>query len=126
MVGREGNGSDFKGEQMGYYEELPELDINEGLENLKIFKNSVLVDVRTPEEYREGHVPGAVNIEAKLCGRSHKELIESILTDKTAHVYTYCQSGARSGMSAAFLRQMGYMRAENIGGFDTYTGQVEK
>ncbi|MBR0400245.1 MAG: rhodanese-like domain-containing protein [Mogibacterium sp.] len=111
---------------MGYYEELPELDINEGLENLKIFKNSVLVDVRTPEEYREGHVPGAVNIEAKLCGRSHRGYIEGVLTDKTAHVYTYCQSGARSGMSAAFLRQMGYMRAENIGGFDTYTGPVEK
>jgi rhodanese-related sulfurtransferase len=33
---------------------------------------------------------------------------------------------ARSGMAAAFLRQMGYDRAENIGGFELYTGPVEK
>ena len=110
---------------MGYYEELPELDINDGLDDMKIFRNSVLVDVRTPEEYSEGHVPGAINIEAKLCGRANQKYIESILTDKAAHVYTYCQSGARSGMAAAFLRQMGYSRAENIGGFEGYTGIVE-
>jgi rhodanese-related sulfurtransferase len=111
---------------MGYYEELPDIDINEQLEDTRLFKNRVIVDVRTPEEYRDGHVPGAINIEASLCGRKNQKYIESILTDKTAHVYTYCYSGARSGMAAAFLRQMGYDRAENIGGFELYTGPVEK
>ena len=111
---------------MGYYEELPELDINEGLEDMKIYKNAVLVDVRTPEEYAEGHVPGAINIEASLCGRKNRAYVESILTDKTAHVCMYCYSGSRSGMAAAFLRQMGYDRVENIGGFEGYTGEVEK
>ena len=111
---------------MGYYDEMPELDINDGLEDMKRIKNKVLVDVRTPEEYAEGHVPGAINIEAGLCGRSNKAYIESILTDKTAHIYMYCFSGARSGMAAAFLRQMGYDRAENIGGFEGYDGPVER
>ena len=111
---------------MGYYEELPDIDINEELEDTKLFSNRVIVDVRTPEEYSGGHVPGAINIEASKCGRSNQAYIESILTDKTAHVYTYCFSGARSGMAAAFLRQMGYDRAENIGGFEGYTGPVEK
>jgi rhodanese-related sulfurtransferase len=111
---------------MGYYEGLPEIDIDEHIEDMSILKNVVLVDVRTPEEYREGHIPGAINIEADMCGRKHREYIESILTDKTAHVYMYCFSGARSGMAAAFLRQMGYDRAENIGGYENYTGPVEK
>ena len=111
---------------MGYYDELPELDINEGLENLSLFKNALLIDVRTPEEYKEGHVPGAINIEAKLCGRSNREWIEKELPDKAAHIYMYCYSGARSGMAAAFLRQMGYFRAENIGGYMDYAGPVEK
>ena len=99
---------------MGYYEELPELDINDGLEDMKIYKNAVLVDVRTPEEYAEGHVPGAINLEAALCGRKNRAYVESVLPDKTAHVCMY------------FLRQMGYDRAENIGGYEGYEGPVEK
>jgi rhodanese-related sulfurtransferase len=110
---------------MGYYEELPSIDINEHLEDMEKLGNVVLVDVRTPEEYREGHVPGAINIEAKRCGRSGRSYVESILPDKTARIYMYCYSGARSGMTAAFLRQMGYDRAENIGGYEGYTGPVE-
>lgn len=111
---------------MGYYETLPNMDIDEHLDDMRYLKNVVLVDVRTPEEYQEGHVPGAINIEASKCKRANQEYIESILTDKTAHIYMYCFSGARSGMAAAFLRQMGYDRAENIGGFEGYTGPIEK
>ena len=48
------------------------------------------------------------------------------LFDNTAFTrYQNLLSGARSGMAAAFLRQMGYERAENIGGFEGYTGPVE-
>ena len=110
---------------MGYYEDLPELDINEGLEDMKLFKNTVLIDVREPEEFEEGHVPGALNIDAALCVRTNQENIEKMLPDKSARIYMYCFSGARSGMAAASLRLMGY-RAENIGGFEGYTGPVEE
>ena len=110
---------------MGYYEELPDMDIDAHIEDMELLRNVVLVDVRTPEEYREGHIPGAINIDADKCGRSNQAYIESMLPDKTARVYMYCYSGARSGMAAAFLRQMGYERAENIGGFEGYTGPVE-
>lgn len=110
---------------MGYYEELPDIDIDAHIEDMDCLGNVVLVDVRTEEEYLEGHIPGAVNIDADRCGRKNQAYIESLLPDKTAHVYMYCFSGARSGMAAAFLRQMGYSRAENIGGFENYTGPVE-
>ena len=111
---------------MGYYEELPDIDIDGYIEDMACLADVVLVDVRTAEEYREGHIPGAVNIDADRCGRGNRAYIESMLPDKSAHVYMYCFSGARSGMAAAFLRQMGYARAENIGGFGNYTGPVEK
>jgi len=111
---------------MGYYDVMPELDINEQLEDLANVRNVVLVDVRTPEEYSEGHIPGAINIDAALCGRSNQAYVESILTDKTAHICMYCFSGARSGMASAYLRQMGYDRAVNIGGFEGYEGPLEK
>ena len=110
---------------MGYYEDLPDLDINEGLDDMKLFANTVLVDVREPEEFDEGHIPGALNIDAALCVRKNQPHIEELLPDKSARIYMYCYSGARSGMAAASLRLMGY-RAENLGGFEHYTGPVEK
>lgn len=110
---------------MGYYDEIPEIDIDEKLEEMACFRNAVLIDVRTPEEYREGHIPGAVNIEEEAFKRTNRPWVESVLSDKDAHIYLYCYSGARSGISAGFLRQMGYFRAENAGGFKDYTGPVE-
>ena len=97
---------------MGYYDELAGPDINEELDYIAGLHDAVLVDVRTPEEYSEGHIPGAVNIEDRLCSRSNRAYIESILADKSARIFTYCFSGARSGIAAAFIRQMGY---EHVG-----------
>ena len=109
---------------MGYYDEISEPDINEGLEEMACFDDAVLIDVRTPDEYSEGHVPGAVNIEAGSLKRSNRKWVESVLKDKDAHIFMYCYSGSRSGISAGALRQMGYLRAKNIGGYMDYDGPV--
>ena len=109
---------------MGYYDDIPELDINEGLEEMACFDDAVLIDVRTPDEYREGHVPGAVNIEAGSFKRKNRPWIESVLKDRDAHIFMYCYSGLRSGIAAGALRQMGYIRARNIGGYMDYDGPV--
>ena len=109
---------------MGYYEDLPDIDINEELEYAARVPGAVIIDVRTPEEYREGHVPGALNIEDIKFARTNREYIESILQDKDARIFMYCYSGSRSGIAASFLRQMGY-RVDNIGGYEGYTGPVE-
>ena len=47
-----------------------------------------------------------------------------VLKDKDAHIFMYCYSGSRSGISAGYLRQMGYFRAKNIGGYMDYEGPV--
>ena len=109
---------------MGYYDEISEPDINEGLEEMACFDDAVLIDVRTPDEYSEGYVPGAVNIEAGSLKRSNRKWVESVLKDKDAHIFMYCYSGSRSGISAGSLRQMGYFRAKNIGGYMDYEGPV--
>ena len=77
-----------------------------------------LVDVRTPEEYAQGHIYGSVNVPldtlpggAAILGKSDK-------------IYVYCRSGARSGRAAAILGRNGYTDVTNIGGIMDYRGQL--
>jgi phage shock protein E len=69
-----------------------------------------VVDVRTPEEFRDGFYPGAVNIPVNDLARRMTEL------KKDRAVVLYCASGARSGMAARMLKQAGYTEVLNAGG----------
>ena len=71
----------------------------------------LIVDVRTPEEYQSGAVPGAVNIPLDDIG----EYLESF-GDKEREITVYCASGARSAYAAHILQQVGYKNVENGGG----------
>ncbi len=71
---------------------------------------TLLLDVREPEEYAHGHVPGAVNLpQAELATR-----LDEVPRDRP--VMTICQSGYRSLRSAQFLAQMGYDKVMNVQG----------
>src|SRR6266542_1763686 len=73
-------------------------------------QGAVLLDVREPEEYVQGHVPGAINIpQAELASRLHE-----IPRDRP--VLIVCQSGMRSVRSAQFLRQAGFQRVASVTG----------
>lgn len=67
-------------------------------------KIGVLVDVRTPEEFAEGHIEGAVNVNFKK--RTFKSFISSF--DKTTPVLIYCRSGNRSGKAEIVMRSLGF------------------
>ncbi len=70
----------------------------------------VLIDVRTPEEYREGHIAGARLIPVQeLAGR-----LSEVPRDR--QVYVYCRSGRRSAKAAALLARHGFERVENMQG----------
>jgi hydroxyacylglutathione hydrolase len=72
--------------------------------------NTLLLDVREPEEYAHGHIPGAVNLpQAEMATR-----LAEIPRDRPVQVV--CQSGYRSLRSAQFLRQMGYDQVANVVG----------
>ncbi len=81
----------------------------------KIKKGKVLlVDVRTPEEYKAGHLQYAQNIDYKK--EDFKTQVEKL--DKNKPVYLYCRTGNRSGKSADILKSAGFTTVYNIGGFE--------
>lgn len=79
----------------------------------QIKANSVqLLDVRTPEEYAEGHIAGAVNIDVQSDNFQH--LAEKELS-KDSTILVYCRSGRRSLDAAQILTHLGY-RVVNLKG----------
>lgn len=81
-----------------------------------------IVDVRTLQEYREGHVPEAVNIPNEEIGESEPEL----LSDKDAVLLIYCRSGRRSREAAEKLVKLGYSRVYDFGGIIDWTYETVK
>ncbi len=77
-------------------------------------QNITLIDVRTDEEWAQGHLPGAIHID-----RGYLELtVESLVPDKSKRVVCYCAGGVRSLFAAKALETLGYRRVESlIGGF---------
>ena len=92
-------------------------NIDEAVAALKGATAAVLMDVRTPDEYAAGHIPGSVN--------HPLERLRDYEGDLDMPIYAYCRSGARSGRAVALLREMDY-EAVNIGGIIDYHGKLEK
>ena len=84
--------------------------------------NIQIVDVRTPEEFSEGHLPGAVNIDVN--GADFSEQIKQL--DKKVPVAVYCRSGRRSKLAADQLVNCGYKVTELDGGIISWQGEIEK
>jgi phage shock protein E len=73
-----------------------------------------LIDVRSPVEFSQGSLSGAVNMPIE----SFQYFANSI--DKTKPVMLYCRSGARSGAAKQFLETLGFDSVFNIGGYQRY------
>jgi rhodanese-related sulfurtransferase len=84
-------------------------------------ENFILLDVRTLEEYNDGHIPGAINIANESIGKN--EIPE--LPDKGQRIYIYCRSGNRSKQAAKKLAELGYTNLIEIGGIIDYHGETE-
>ena len=83
--------------------------------------NFILLDVRTPEEFADGHIPGAINIPNESIGEN--DIAE--LSDKEQRIYVYCRSGNRSKQASAKLVNLGYTNVVEIGGIIDYHGEIE-
>ena len=81
----------------------------------------MLLDVRTAEEYKAGHIEGSINVPLQNIG-SIKQLIENL----SAPIYTYCLSGERSRQAVSALRAMGYTNVSNAGGINGYRGRLAR
>ena len=106
---------------MSIFDFFKQPDINKGLKEYAEAENAVLLDVRTPQEYSEGHIPGSKNVPLQTLDK-----VRSVVENKDAELFVYCYSGARSRQAAAVLGQMGYTNVQNIGGIAAYQGKVER
>ena len=90
----------------------------EGVEKAQQTPGSMLLDVRTKEEYEAGHVPGSV-----LCPLQQLHLFRA---DKQTPLFVYCASGVRSSRAVAYLKKQGFTQVTNIGGIAGWSGPVEE
>ena len=105
---------------MGIFDFFKHPDINQGVQEYKNAAGAVLLDVRTPQEYREGHIPGSQNVPLQQLDQ-----VEEVTENKDTVLYVYCRSGARSRQAVSLLKHMGYTNVHNIGGIAAYSGKVE-
>ncbi len=82
---------------------------------LKNVQHAILVDVRSPQEYKEGHLDGSINYPLYDLERN----AEKLLKDKENTIIIYCQSGSRSQRAIKLLQELGYSNLFQIeGGLD--------
>ena len=105
---------------MGFFDFFKQPDINQGVTDYRNTPEAVLLDVRTPQEYREGHIPGSKNIPLQQLDK-----IITTVENKATSLYVYCHSGARSRQAVSLLAHLGYSNVHNIGGIAAYRGKVE-
>lgn len=85
------------------------------------YRKAQLIDVREPQEFKNGHILGARNIPVTQM----KQRLVEIRPDKP--VYLYCQGGSRSAKAAQLLHKKGYQDISQLkGGFKKWTGKVKK
>lgn len=87
-------------------------------------KNTVVLDVRTPEEYKAGFVGNAVNYNVM----DSLAFINSISSlDKNKKYLLYCKSGRRSGKALVMMKNMGFINVRHLkGGVTEWKGELKK
>lgn len=80
----------------------------------------IILDVRTPEEFEEKHIPGAVNVPNETIDT--EEIPE--LPDKEQLIFVYCRSGNRSKQASAKLAELGYTNIVEFGGIKDWPGET--
>ena len=105
---------------MSFFDFFRQPDINQGVADCRNTPGAVLLDVRSPQEYREGHIPGSQNVPLQTIDK-----VRTVVDNKDMPLYVYCHSGARSRQAVQRLGQMGYRNVTNIGGIAAYRGKVE-
>jgi len=92
-------------------------------EALRLWQNkeAIIIDVRTPAEYRDGHIPGVTNIPLDELEQRMNEV------PKDKKVVLICRTGNRSAQGTKLLRSKGFSNVFNsTGGMSTWKGPVEK
>ncbi len=106
---------------MGILDFFKNADINQGVAEYKSTHSAVLLDVRTKEEYAEGHIAESKNLPLQEIS-----LITSVIKDKNTPIFVYCRSGGRSKQAYNIIKNLGYVNSKDIGGMMAYRGEIVK
>ena len=100
------------------------LDQNNWLEKQKNNLNSIILDVKTKEEFDDGHIPNALLMDI----RNPQEFMEAIDSLNNKNVYfVCCRSGARSAQACQLIKEAGIKNCFNLlGGILEWKGQITK
>ena len=99
-----------------------QISMNEAVKMMKDEKNYIILDARRPDEFAEGHIPGAINIPNEEIGTV--DIAE--LPDKSQLILVYCRSGRRSKDASEKLVKLGYTNIVEFGGILDWKGEIEK
>ena len=89
-----------------------QIPATELIEQIKLEKAPVILDVRTPEEYSQGHIPGAINIEYRALPSRISEI--SSLSNKK--IVVYCERGVRANIAEETLKKAGFTEVLHLEG----------
>jgi len=81
----------------------------------------ILLDVRTAEEYNQGHIPDSILLPVDKV----KDGIKSVVQDKNTIIFVYCRSGNRSATAAQILADMGYTKVYDLGGINAWKYELQ-
>ena len=95
---------------------------DEAMKMMQENEGYILLDVRTIEEYKEGHIKNAICIPNEAID----DTVVDTLTDMDQLIFVYCRSGRRSKEAAQKLVDMGYTKIYDIGGIIDWKGEIEK
>lgn len=96
------------------------IDANKAKEMLEQQEDIIILDVRTKEEFEEGHIQGSILIP----DYEIEEKAEQVLTDPSATILVYCRSGRRSAEAAKTLAKLGYTDIYDFGGIIDWPYEV--
>ena len=104
---------------MGFFDLFTRGSIDNDIARARTTENSI--DVRTPQEFKQGHIEGAKNVPLDRLSDLPKAAPK---TD--APLFVYCQSGARSSRACCQMEAMGYSDVTDMGGIMQWSGPIAK
>ena len=97
-----------------------QISMDEAVAMMEQESGYIILDVRTPEEFAEKHIPNAINIPNENIGTDEI----SALPDKDQLIMVYCRSGRRSKEASAKLAKLGYTNIVEFGGIIDWKGET--
>ena len=97
-----------------------QINMDEAITMMEEESSYIILDVRTPEEFADKHIPGAINIPNETI--STEEIPE--LPDKDQLILVYCRSGNRSKQASEKLAALGYTNIVEFGGINDWLGET--